>query len=121
MSGGGRSVLVSSVHSLDGERQLSALGDVDEAVDADDVADVEAEDAVVGLLPERVHAHDDLDRAGQVAHVQERRLAVPAPGDQPAGDLVAQLRMLALLELAGSCAASTSAMRVRVAHRLTGG
>ena len=100
MSGGGRSVLVSSVHSLDRERELAALGHVDAALDPDDVADVEAEDAVVGLLPERVHAHDDLDRAGQVAQVQERRLAVPAPGDQAAGDLVAQLRVLAGLERA---------------------
>ena len=71
---------------LHGERQLPALGHVHAADDADDVADVEAEDAVVGLLAEGVDAHDDLDRAGQVAHVQERGLAVPAPGDQPPGD-----------------------------------
>ncbi len=62
-----------------GERELPALGDVHAALDTHDVADVEAQDAVVGLLPERVHAHDHLDRAGQVAHVEERRLAVPAP------------------------------------------
>ena len=103
------------------ERELAALGDVHAAVDADDVADVEVEDAVVGLLAERVHAHDDLDRAGQVAQVEERRLAVPAARDQPPGDLVAQLGVLAVLERAGSCAASTSAIRVRVPHSVTGG
>ena len=101
MSGGGRSVLVSSVHSLDRERQLAALGDVDAADDPEDVADVKAEDAVVGLLSEGVDAHDHLDRAGQVANVEERRLAVPAAGDQPPGDLVAELGMLAGLERGG--------------------
>ena len=82
------------------QRELAALGHVHAPFDADDVADVEAQDAVVVLLPERVDAHDHLDRARQVAHVEERRLAVPAARDQPPGDLVAQLRVLALLELA---------------------
>ena len=47
------------------------------------------------LLSERVHADDHLDRARQVAHVEERGLAVLPAGDQPAGDLVAELRVLA--------------------------
>ena len=99
MSGGGRSVLVSSVQLADGQHQLPALGLVDEALHADDVADVEVHDAVVGALAEVVQAYDDLDRAGQVAQVQERGLGVLAAGDQPAGHLVAELWMLTLLEL----------------------
>ena len=84
---------------VDRERQLPALGHVDEALDADDVADVEVHDAVEPLLPERAGAHDELDLTRQVAQVQERRLAVPAPGDHPAGDMVAQLWVLAMVQL----------------------
>ena len=61
------------------EGQLAALGHIYDPLDADDVADIEVEDAVVGLLPERVVADDDLDRARHVAQIEERGLAVPAP------------------------------------------
>ena len=98
MSGGGRSALVSSVHSFTASASWPRWVTYTQPSIADDVADVEAEDAVVGLLAERVHAHDHLDRAGQVAHVEEGRLAVPAARDQAPGDLVAQLRVLALPE-----------------------
>ena len=97
---GGRAERLGQQRALDHrERELAALGDVHAALDPDDVADVQVQDAVVGLLPEGVNADDRLDRPGQVAHVQERRLAVSAPGDQPAGDVVAQLGMFAGLEL----------------------
>src|SRR6185312_5585504 len=54
------------------ERELAALGDVDAPLDRDDVADVEVEDPVVGLLAERVDPDDDLDRGREVAQIEER-------------------------------------------------
>ncbi len=81
-----------------GKRELPALGDVHAADDPDDVPDVEAEDALVGVLAERVDAHDRLDLTRQVAHVQERGLAVAPPRDQPPGDVVAQLGVLTRVE-----------------------
>jgi hypothetical protein len=49
------------------ERELAALGHVHAPFNRDDVADVEVEDSVVGLLAERVDAQHDLDRTRQVA------------------------------------------------------
>jgi hypothetical protein len=43
------------------ECELAALGHVHAPFDRDDVADVEVEDSVVGLLPERVDPQHDLD------------------------------------------------------------
>ena len=60
------------------ERQLAALGHVEVAVDADDVADVEVLDPPEGLLAEVVDPGVGLDRAGQVADVEEDGLAVAA-------------------------------------------
>ena len=83
------------------ERELPALGDVHVAVDADDVADVEAQHVLVGLLAHRLLARDELHRAGLVAHVEERRLRVIAPGGQAPADAVGQRRMSAGLHVAG--------------------
>ena len=83
----------------DRQHELAALGLVHIPLHPDDVADVEAEDAVVCLLSEVVYAHDDLDLTGQVAQVQERRIGMLAAGDQPASDLIPQLGVPALVEL----------------------
>jgi hypothetical protein len=60
------------------ERQLAALRHVEVAVDADDVTDVEVLDPPERLLAEDVDAGVGLDRSGQVADVEEGRLAVAA-------------------------------------------
>ncbi len=100
-SGGSRSALASSVHSRTAERQLAALGHVEVALDADRVADVEVVDPPEGLLAERVAPGVGLDRAGQVADVEEDGLAVAALADQAPGDPVGELRVLALAQLLG--------------------
>ena len=56
-------------------------------------------DPVEGLLPERVDPGVGLDRPGEVADVEEGRLAVAALPGHPAGDPVGVLRVLALAEL----------------------
>ncbi len=81
------------------ERQLAALGHVEIALDPDQVADVEVFDPVERLLSERVDASVGLDRAGEVADVEERRLAVAALPGHPAGDPVGELAVLALPQL----------------------
>ena len=83
------------------QRQLAALGHVEVALDADRVADVERVDAAEGLLADGVDSGVGLDRAGQVADVEEDRLAVAAAADHPAGDPVGEPGLLALLELLG--------------------
>ena len=71
------------------------------AVDADQVADVEILDPVERLLAERVDPRVGLDRPGQVADVEEERLAVAALTDDPSGDPAGVLRVLALSQLGG--------------------
>ncbi len=67
------------------ERELAALGDVEIALDADDVADVEVLDPAEGLLAERVEASVGLDRPGEVADVEEGVLPWPRrPVSRPA-------------------------------------
>ena len=83
------------------DRQLAALGHVEVALDPDQVADVEVFDPVERLLPERVDAGVGLDRAGEVADVEEDRLAVASLSDQAPGDAVGELRVLTLAELLG--------------------
>ena len=72
------------------QRQLPALRHVHDARDRHDVADVEVEQRVVGLPAERLQTRHDLHRTRLVAHVEERRLRVPAARDQAPRDAVAQ-------------------------------
>src|SRR5262249_45963424 len=83
------------------ERELPIFGHIHASLDGHDVTDIEVEDAIVSLLPERVYPDHSLDRTGKVADVQERGLSVPPPGDYPARDLVAQVRVLARVERGG--------------------
>ncbi len=69
-----------------------------DALDSDRVADVELLDPPEGLLAELVAAGVGLDLAAQVADVEEGGLAVAAPADQPPGDPVAVLGVLALAQ-----------------------
>ena len=69
-------------------RQLAAPRGEDRALDPDDVAEVEPEQALVGVA-ELVDASLDLDLAGAVLQVEEGGLAVPALRGQAAGDAVA--------------------------------
>ncbi len=85
----------------DTQRELPALGDVDAPCHPHDVSDVQAQDAVVGVLPERVHPHDRLDLAGKISNVEKRGLAVASPGDDTPGDLVGQVGVCARVQLAG--------------------
>ena len=83
------------------DRQLAAFGHVEVALDADHVADVELFDPLEGLLAERVAAGVGLDRAGDVADVEEDDLAVAALAGDPAHHPVGELLVLALPQLGG--------------------
>src|SRR5207344_632920 len=76
-----------------------ALGHVEVSLDADLVADVEVLDPPEGLVAKRVAPGVDLDRAGQVADVEEGGLAVAALADHAPGDPVAERGMLSLSQL----------------------
>ena len=77
---------------VDRQRELAAApGRQRRALDADDVAEVELDQQLVGLLAEQVLASVQLDLAGGVAQVEEAGLAVPAPADQPPGDPMPRL------------------------------
>jgi hypothetical protein len=82
-----------------GEGELAALGDVEIALDPDQVADVEILDPRVGLLPQGVKAGVGLDRAGEIADVEEGRLAVPSLPGQAAGDAVGEVGVVSLSKL----------------------
>jgi hypothetical protein len=87
-------------HALaDAERKLAPLGHVEVALHTDHVADVEILDALVGLLAEVVEAGVGLDRAGEVADVEEGRLAVDALAGHAAGDAVGPLAVIARPQL----------------------
>ena len=83
------------------DRQLAPFGHVEVALDADDVADVEVLDPVEGLLAERVDPGVGLDRPGEVADVEEGRLAVAALPGHPTGDPVGELLVLPLPQRLG--------------------
>ena len=78
------------------DRQLAALGDVDRPLDPDQVADVELLDTLEELVAEGVAAGVPLDRAGDVADVEEDRLAVAPLAGHPAHHPVGELLVLAL-------------------------
>ncbi len=85
--------------AMHAERQLPTLGYIDRPLRFDDVADVEVHDTLVGLLAKRILAHRQLDLPREVAQVDERRLAVSAPGDDAPGEAIAEVGVLAGLEL----------------------
>jgi hypothetical protein len=71
----------------------------DGSVDADQVAEVEGQQAVEGLPLEHVQARVQLDLPAAVDEVQEGRPARAAPREDPAGDPVIVLGLLAALQL----------------------
>ena len=106
------------------QRELAAAaGRHRRALDADDVADVEVDEELVGLRAEQVLAGVELDLAAAVAEVEEAGLAVAAAADDPAGDAVAGLgldaRRQALVRGAhlGDVLAFVEAVRERVDRR----
>src|SRR5262249_20258962 len=80
------------------DRELAALGGEHRPLDADDVADVEREQALVGVVAELVDPGLYLELAGAVLEVEEGRLAVTAPSREPARDAIAVIGLLARLE-----------------------
>ena len=97
MSGGGRSDFASSVQASTRTRQLAAPGAERSALDADDVAEVELDQRLVGVA-EHVLARVQLDPAGAVGEVEERGLAVAAPAGQAAGEPDGLVGLLAVLQ-----------------------
>ena len=81
--------------AVDPQRELAALGREDGPVGADDVAEVQPDQALERLLAEDVRPGVELDRPERVDEVEERGLAVAAPGGEPAGDPVAVVGLLA--------------------------
>ena len=79
---------------VDAERELAAAGRERGAVDADQVAEVEAQQPLHRLGAEHVGARLQLDAPAAVDEVEERHLPLPAAGRQPAGDAVAHLGLL---------------------------
>ena len=78
--------------AVDRQRELAAApGRHRGALDADDVAEVEVDQQLVGLGPEQVLARVQLDLAAAVAEVEEAGLAVAAAGADATGDAVARL------------------------------
>ena len=86
--------------ALELERELAAAGAEDRAVGADQVAEVEREQALERLLPEHVDARVQLQAAAAVDEVEEGRLALAAARGEPAGHAHAVLRLLARAQLA---------------------
>src|SRR4051812_15177967 len=84
---------------LDAQGQLAALGPERHAVDADDVAEVEAEQQLHALLAELVDARLELDAPGAIDQIEERHLALAAARGEPPGDAVARVGLLAIAEL----------------------
>ena len=77
---------------VDRQRELAAAaGRHRRPLDADDVAEVEVDQQLEGLLAEQVLAGVQLDLAAAVAEVEEAGLAVAAAGDDAPGDAVARL------------------------------
>ncbi len=77
---------------VDRQRELAAApGRQRGALDADDVAEVEIDQQLVGLLAEQVLAGVQLDLAAAVAQVEEAGLAVAPSADEPPRDPVARL------------------------------
>ena len=86
------------VPGLQPQAELAAPALEGEPLDADEVADVGVDEELVLVVAEDVGAGVELDLPGAVAKVDERRLAVAALGDDPAGDEVPRLGLLAVAE-----------------------
>ena len=91
MSGGGRSDFASTVKSSTRIVSSPRRDMNTDAVDADDVAEVELEQQVHALLAEHVALGLQLDAARAVVEVQERHPALAAPRVQPPREPVARL------------------------------
>ena len=72
--------------AVERERQLAAACAEERAVGADQVAQVEAQQAIHRVLAQHIHARVELQPARAVDEVQERRLALPAARREPARD-----------------------------------
>ena len=83
------------LEALHAQRQLAAPRAEGDAVDADDVAEVEVEQARHRLLAEHVDAGLQLDAPRAVVEVEEGHLALAAAGVQAPGDAVVRLGVLA--------------------------
>ena len=83
--------------AVDAHRELAPPGPEGCALDADEVAEVEADQPLVGVA-EHVLSRVELDPPGAVDEVEERRLAVPSPRAQPPGETVGVLGLIAGLE-----------------------
>jgi hypothetical protein len=83
------------LEALHAQRQLAALGAEGEAVDADDVPEVELEQARHPLLAEDVDTGLQLDAPRAVVEVQEGHLALAAAGVQAPGHAIARVGVLA--------------------------
>ena len=71
--------------AVDTDRQLAAASAKRRALDADDVAEVEAYQLLVGVA-QHVLARMELDAARAVREIEEGGLAVAAPARQAAGE-----------------------------------
>ncbi len=79
---------------LDAQRQLAPLRYEGDAVDADQVAEVQPQQPLHPLRPKLVDPRLELDPPGAVDEVEERHLALAAPRGQPPRDPVADVGLL---------------------------
>ena len=79
--------------------QLASPGLERRAVHADQVADIQGSQQLEGFAPQDVALGLDLELAGAVDHVEERRAAVAAAGRHAAGYPVPGVGLLARLEI----------------------
>ena len=79
---------------LELDRELAATRPEDRAVGAEQIAEVERDEAVQGLLPQDIGPRVQLDTAGPVDEIQERGTPLPPPGGQPPGHAGPHLRLL---------------------------
>jgi hypothetical protein len=79
---------------LDAQRQLAALGAEREPVDADDVAEIEVEQARHRLLAEHVDLGLQLDAPRAIVEIQEGHATLAAARVQAPGDAVARVGVL---------------------------
>ena len=98
------------------DRQLAGLGALQLAIDADQVAQVEALGQGPVLVADLAAADEQLDLAGPVADVDEDQLALLALQDDAAGgaDLGTVLRRLALIAAGGIGSTVISPSRARI-------
>ncbi len=83
----------------DPQRQLAAAGHEGQAVDADQITEIEVEQALHALGAKLVNAGLELDPARTVLEVQERHLALPAARGQPPGHPVADVGLVPGLQV----------------------